>query len=187
MTDLERVKNFLKNPKYTHLDNVDNELYKHMPNDIKISNQNNFLVFENNNSNNNPRDEDEDIHNKSKNIERICSIRVDEHNIFFTYSNPDIKELLPYTWLNMYSLNTEGQIEYEITTDDIDKIQEVFRLQNTSLSNVFIIGKNNLNNTSFRCIFYPVRLDVLDNKNISPNDIKSSLSENFVKNYSNSF
>ena len=106
--------------------------------------------------------------------------------IFFTYVKDDgLGEALPYTYLEMHMVRVsrrEGEDNnLSLISDiEIEELQSEFRKQESSLSNVFIIGKRK-HNDRYLCIFYPVRLDVLLNKRNVTSEFTLAL--DFLNNY----
>ena len=82
---------------------------------------------------------------------------------------------LPYTFLTLY--HYENLDSENVTGIDVNELQKKLRSQNTSISNIFILGEYNPG--VYACIFYPVRLDVLL-KDVQP---EYDLSKKFFNNY----
>jgi hypothetical protein len=119
------------------------------------------------------------------NHENAVSIpELQNYSIFFTYTKRQGK--LAYTYLTMHVLkvNTNEYLENELKSSEINYLQNKFRNVVTALSNVFIISKLESHN-QYRCIFYPVRLDVIlnDSDSFNRNKIITDLSLNLYNDY----
>lgn len=82
---------------------------------------------------------------------------------------------LPYTFLTLY--HYESLDSGNVAEIDVNELQKKLRSQNTSISNIFILGKYKPG--IYACIFYPVRLDVLL-KDVQP---EYDLAKKFFNNY----
>ena len=172
--------------KEIHFENVSSENL-HLPMDVEISKDLNLIRFI-------PIKNYDD--NRTENTNDIFSCKFNykdiNYKILFSYYNDNVYDDIPYTDLTMYIVNDSNKIIRDIDEKLIDIIQNnIFRIKESSISNVFILGKRKINDTNcYACVFYPVRIDVLDkNSQIYYNrDEKSkisNLSKIFIQNYSN--
>jgi len=109
--------------------------------------------------------------------------QLEKCRIFFTYTKGE--GVLPYTYLTMHVVKDDSNeyLSKELVSSQINRLQLKFRKEKNELSNVFIISK--LDHNQFRCIFYPVRLDViLDNPKLESSKIETELTKKLFVDYS---
>ena len=89
---------------------------------------------------------------------------------------------LPCTFLTLYCLDESKAPK---TGVNVDELQKLLRIQESSISNVFILGKypESIARSAYACVFYPVRLDVLLEK--TEGAITYNLSKTLIGEYDN--
>jgi hypothetical protein len=89
---------------------------------------------------------------------------------------------LPCTFLTLYCLDESKAPKIGV---DVDELQKLLRIQESSISNVFILGKypESIAQSAYACVFYPVRLDVLLEK--TEGAITYNLSKTLIGEYDN--
>ena len=161
-----KIQHYITNPNTVNYKNFTDVQY--MPKDIIITNDESIILFKNNST---------DFNLTSKNI---FSSKIKQYSICFHYDNINSIDY-KYTYFEMYVFENDNIINESITNDIIELIQKDIREQNTSLSSVFIIGKNN-NTQGICCIFYPILLEELCGQ-LDINAVNTELTKNMIENY----
>ena len=141
---------------------------QYMPKDIIITNDESIILFKNKST---------EFSLTSKNI---FSSKIKQYSICFYYDNTNSIDY-KYTYFEMYVFENNNIINESITNDIIELIQKDIREQNTSLSSVFIIGKND-KTQGICCIFYPILLEELCGQ-LDINAVNTELTKNMIENY----
>jgi hypothetical protein len=117
---------------------------------------------------------------------------LEEKKVKLYFKNSDEKTELKYTKLELHicKLDANTKLKYiDNNKDEINEVQNIFRNDISSLSNIYIIEQKNASVTGiYECIFYPVILQYL----LKPEDLEklknssnniSQLSHKFLSNY----
>lgn len=165
------IQSYITNPNTVNYKNFTDAQY--MPKDIIITKNELIILFKNK------------LTEFSLISKNIFSSKIKQYEICFYYNKKNSIDY-KYTYFEMYVFENDDIINESITNDIIELIQKDIREQNTSLSSVFIIGKNN-NTQGICCIFYPILLEELCGQGqLDINAVNTELTKNMIENYRNS-